>query len=175
MAKKNTAGRKSKYDADVMPKLVNSYAMEGFSDAQIAEKLGIAVSTFYDYLNKYPEFAEALKNGKEPVNADLKMAMMKTAMGYFVDEEQTVTILDVVTREPKSFRKTTTKRYVPPSATMQIFLAKCRMPDQYHDVNRYELTGKDGEPLSAGTIDSSKLDINIHVIDPETPEEETAK
>ena len=152
------AGRKLQYDPDVMPKLAESYAMEGFIDEQIAEKLGIGVSTLYKWQNQFSEFKEALKRGKEPVNAELKMAMVKAALGYFVDEEQTVTFLDVKTRQPKSFKKTTIKRYVPPSTTMQIFLAKNRMPEQFRDVNRYELTGKDGTPVAISSApDLSRL------------------
>ena len=88
---------------------------------------------------------------------------MKTATGYYVEEEQTVTVLDVETREPKSFRKTTTKKYIPPSATMQIFLAKNRMPEQFRDVSRYELVSDKAEPV----------DINIKVVDPKTGTSET--
>jgi len=160
---KSNAGRKTKYDPELIPKLVESYATDGYSEAQIAENLGIAVSTFCVWKNKYPELTEALKKGKEPANADLKMAMMKTATGYYVEEEQTVTVLDVETREPKSFRKTTTKKYIPPSATMQIFLAKNRMPEQFRDVSRYELVSDKAEPV----------DINIKVVDPKTGTSET--
>lgn len=152
------AGRNPKYDPDVMPKLAEGYAMDGCIDVQIAERLGIGVSSFYKWQKKFPEFREAVKRGKEPVNADLKMAMVKSALGYFVDEEQTVTFLDVKTRQPKAFKKIMTKKYVPPSTTMQIFLAKNRMPELFRDVKRYELTGKDGAPVAVSSSpDLSRL------------------
>lgn len=140
-------GRKTKYDPEITPRLAEGYAMEGFTDAEIADKMGIALSTFYKWQKQFSEFSESLKKGKEPVNAELKMGMVKTALGYFVDEEQTVTILDVETRKPVSYKKVNTRKYVAPSPTMQIFLAKNRMPGLFKDVNRHELTGKDGESI----------------------------
>ena len=126
-------GRKPKYDPDVTPKLAEEYARNGFGDGQIANQLGIATGTIYEWCNKYPEFSSALKRGREPANIELKQAMLKAAQGYYVDEEETVAILDVKTKEPKSFRKTTRKKYIAPSPTMQIFLAKNRMPEKYRD------------------------------------------
>lgn len=155
---KKGVGRSSKYKPESMLNLVESYAMDGYSDKQIAEKLGIGQSTLYEWLLKYPEFAEALKKGKEAVNAELKIAMMKTAMGYFVEEEETVAILDVKTSTPTSYKKTTRKKYVPPNGTLQIFLSKNRMPEQFRDVNKHEISGPNGQPLQVEKgYDLSKL------------------
>ena len=55
------AGRKLKYDPDVMPKLAEGYAMDGCSDVQIAERLGIGKSTFYKWQKEFPELREAVK------------------------------------------------------------------------------------------------------------------
>ena len=54
---------KSKYFTHVEPKLelIEGWAMDGLTDEQIANKLGIHISTFYDYKNKYSEFSESLK------------------------------------------------------------------------------------------------------------------
>ena len=64
--------------------------------------------------------------------------MHKTAEGYYVDEEETVVYLDR-DKQPKSYSKIVKKRYIPPSTTTQIFLAKNRMPDDFHDVNRHKV------------------------------------
>lgn len=136
--RKSNAGRKPKYEPELSPKLAESYAMDGFNDKEIAQKLGIHTATLYDWINKYPEFSEALKRGKEPVNADIKAAMLKTAFGFYVTEEETVTTYDPQTREMTSVRKAAKKRYISPNPTMQIFLAKNRMPELFKDVNRRE-------------------------------------
>ena len=151
-------GRIPEYDPELTPKLAESFAMEGLDNDQIALKLGIHRCTFYNWQSEHQEFRAAVKRGKEPVNAEIKMAMIKSATGYFVEEEQTVAILDVKTRQPKSYKKTTIKKFVPPNPTTQIFLAKNRMPELFRDVNRYEITGRNGGPVNVtNAYDLGKL------------------
>ncbi|MBQ3455003.1 MAG: helix-turn-helix domain-containing protein [Synergistaceae bacterium] len=132
------AGRKSKYDPLTTPALAEEYASELLTDAQIAAKLGIHISTFIDWQKKYREFSVAIKRGKEASNVALVKAMHKTAEGYYVEEEETVVYFDK-NKQPKSYSKIVKKRYIPPSTTTQIFLAKNRMPDDFHDVNRHKV------------------------------------
>lgn len=82
------AGRPTKYDQikDNLPK-VQELAANGFTDEEICKSIGISTTSFYEYKNKYPEFAESLKNGK--VNADNQViqSLFKRAIGYeFVEE-----------------------------------------------------------------------------------------
>lgn len=131
-------GRKSKYDPLTTPNLAEEYASELLTDAQIAAKLGIHISTFIDWQKKHREFSIAIKRGKEASNVALVKAMHKTAEGYYVEEKETVVYLDK-NMQPKSYSKIVKKRYIPPSTTTQIFLAKNRMPDDFHDVNRHKV------------------------------------
>lgn len=134
----SNAGRRRKYDPETMPAKAEEYAKSGYLDKQIAEKFGIRATTFCAWLNKYPELQESLKKGREAANVELKQAMLKTAAGYDVEETETTVILDK-DKNPKGYRKTTRKRHIPPSTTMQIFLAKNRMPDEFQDVNRQKV------------------------------------
>ena len=131
-------GRRTKYDALNTPILAEKYASEILTDAQIASRLGISYTTFQDWNKKYPEFSSAIKRGKAISNAELLKTMKKTAEGYYVEEEETVVNLDK-NKEPKSYSKVVKKRYIPPSTTTQIFLAKNRMPEDFRDVNRHEV------------------------------------
>lgn len=131
-------GRKSKYDPLSTPMLAEEYASEILTDAQIAAKLGIHISTFIEWQKKHSEFSEAIKRGKAVSNIALIKAMQKSAEGYFVEEEETVVNLDK-DKKPKSYNKIVKKRYIPPATTTQIFLAKNRMPDEFRDVNRHEV------------------------------------
>lgn len=135
---KNRVGRKSKYDPLNTPILAEKYASEILTDAQIAAKLGIHISTFMEWQKKHKEFFLAIKRGKAASNAELLKCMKKTAEGYYVEEEETVEYLDK-NKEPKSYSKIVKKRYIPPSTTTQIFLAKKRMPEDFRDVNRHEV------------------------------------
>lgn len=131
-------GRRSKYDPLSTPALVEEYASEILTDAQIAAKLGIHISTFIEWQKKYPDFSEAIKKGKAVSNIALVKAMKKSAEGYFVEEEETVVSLDK-NKQPKGYNKVVKKRYIPPSTTTQIFLAKNRMPEDFRDVNKHEV------------------------------------
>lgn len=72
---------KSKWE-EVKEKLVliEGWAREGFTNKQIAEKLGINPDTLYQYQKKYPEFSETLKKGKEVVDYQVENALLKSAL-----------------------------------------------------------------------------------------------
>ena len=132
------AGRKTKYDPETTPAKAEELAKDLLTDAQIYAKLGITHETFNQWQKAHPEFLEALKRGKQEANRDLVEVMKKSAKGYFVEEEETVVYLDH-DKQPKSYSKVVKKRYIPPSTTTQIFLAKNRMPEDFRDVHRQEV------------------------------------
>lgn len=85
-------GRKSKYQTDVKVRFneIKKWIESGATEREIAKKLGIAMSTFSDYKNKYSEFSEFLKeNRKQPVE-EIKAAMLKRALGYQYTEKKTI-------------------------------------------------------------------------------------
>ena len=132
------AGRKSKYDPETTPAKAEELARDLLTDAQITAQLGITHETFYQWQKRYPEFLAAVKRGKQEANRDLVDVMKKSAKGYYVEEEETVVYLDR-DKNPKSYSKVVKKRYIPPSTTTQIFLAKNRMPEDFRDVHRQEV------------------------------------
>ena len=79
---------KCKYTDD-FPLLAEGMARRGMIDATIAEKLGISVDTFYQYLKRYPEFSESLKRGKAPVDIQVENALLKRALGFDYEEVTT--------------------------------------------------------------------------------------
>lgn len=127
-------GRPSKYD-DVKDKLilVEGWARDGLSNEQIANNLGISISTFCEYQNKYPEFLEALKKGKEIIDYEVENALLKRALGYEYEEETYETRYD---REQDKYIEVMTKRVtkqVAPDTTAQIYWLKNRKPRQWRD------------------------------------------
>lgn len=60
--------------------LVEGWARDGLTDEQIANNLDLSSSTFYEYKNKYPEFSESLKKGKEIVDYEVENALLKNAL-----------------------------------------------------------------------------------------------
>ncbi|WP_233713458.1 hypothetical protein [Lederbergia citri] len=81
---KNKGGRKSKYETHVEPRLfeVECWVRKGLIDEQIANILGVAYSTFREYVKKFPALSAALKKGKDVVDYEVENALLKRAMGY---------------------------------------------------------------------------------------------
>lgn len=64
-------------ETDNLTKL-RSWAREGLKDTQIAQNMGINVGTLYKWKNKYSEIGEALKKGKEVVDAEIEENLIST-------------------------------------------------------------------------------------------------
>lgn len=101
------------------------------NDEQIAHNIGISVSTYYAWQNSYPEFSEAIKKGKAPVDEEVENALLKSALGY--DYEETVTeVIELPDgKQRKHIRKI--KRHIPPSNLAQFFWLKNRKPEKWRD------------------------------------------
>ncbi len=111
--------------------MVCKWAKLGLTDEQIAHNIGLkSVSTYYDWKKRFPEFSDAIKKAKTIPNLELENSMFDLATGNCY-EEITRTIVDINTGKPVKIE--TIRRKVPPNPTMQIFLAKNRMPEKYKD------------------------------------------
>ena len=113
--------------------LVEGWARDGFTNEQIAEKLGINPDTLYQYQKKYPEFSETLKRGKEIVDYQVENALLKNAL----DGNVTAQIYWLNNRKPqqwKSKRENTESNKKEISKVEQI-LVKIR-EEAEKDINR---------------------------------------
>lgn len=106
--------------------IVEGWARDGLTDEQIAEKIGIGISTLYDWKNKFLEFSETLKKGKEVVDRQVENALLKKALGYEYEEVK-------IEESKNSYKKTTVIKHVPPDTTAQIFWLKNRKRDMWGD------------------------------------------
>jgi len=141
---------KKKY-TDEFPALAEMYARERMIESDIAKKLGVSTSTFEQYKKQYPEFLEALKRGKAPIDFEVENALLKRAMGYtFTETKREIENLDNGVILVKSV--TETIKEVVPDVTAQIFWLKNRNSQRWRDVKGVEMTGKDGKDLYAGVI-----------------------
>jgi hypothetical protein len=57
-------GRPTNYTPDLCEKVI-PLLMEGASIEEIGLALGIGYTTIYEYMEKYPDFAQAIKKGRE--------------------------------------------------------------------------------------------------------------
>ena len=78
-------GRPGKYETHVKPRLeeIEAWARNGFTQEEIAKKLGIVTSTFYDYKVQYSELREAIKNGERADDLVENTAFQMAVSGKF--------------------------------------------------------------------------------------------
>lgn len=126
------AGRPSKYDSHVKPKLllIEAWARDGLTHEQICANLGISIDSFWRYRDEYSELSDALKNGKEVIDVMVENALLKAAMGYEYEE----------TKETADGFERTTK-YAQPNTTALIFWLKNRRPKEWRDKQDIEHSG----------------------------------
>lgn len=120
--------------------LVEGWARNGLTDAEIAGNLGIALSTFYAYKLEHPEFSEALKRNKELADLQVEGALFRRALGYRYSEDTYATVTDEETGEERRVLVKSIEKEQPPDTTAQIFWLKNRKPADWRE-NRGD--GKD--------------------------------
>jgi transposase len=101
--------------------LVEKWARDGLTEAQISKNLGISKSTLNDYKNKYPDFSDSLKRGRQSCIVEIENALVKRALGFEYEEVKTY-IKDEDGRVVKYTEKT--KKYQAPDVGACAFLLK---------------------------------------------------
>jgi transposase-like protein len=134
---------------------LEAWARDGLTDEQIAQNMGIATSTLYEWKKKFPEIAEALKKGKEVVDIQVENALLKRAMGYKYTEVIKEPVVDKETGKTKMVVAKEITKEVLPDVTAQIFWLKNRKPAEWRDRQEIDVAGKDGKPF----------EVNIKVVD----------
>lgn len=104
------------------------YAKSGNTREQIANNLGIATSTFFDYMNKYQEFSEAVKKGESLSISIVENALFKRAKGYTYTETTVETFPD------GNQKKKVVQKQMAPDTGAAIFILKNKKSDEWKDV-----------------------------------------
>lgn len=139
--------RPTKY-RDSFPIIARAMCRIGAKDEDLAKAFEVKVRTIYRWEKKYPEFCQALKEGKAKVDAEVEDSLLKRAMGYEYEETK------IIGRKGKNGdtieRVEKTRKQVAPDVLAAIFWLKNRRPDLWRDVQRREVSGPDGGPLKIG-------------------------
>lgn len=137
-------GRKNKFETHIRPHLAEIPKLyTTMTEGQIAKYLGVSASGFENYKRQYPELREALRVSKDSLAEELRSVLKKKAMGFYYEEEKTVTRTEngneVVTTER-------TKKYAQPD-TGAIHLLLKNIDREWHndDVRTLELKEKQVE------------------------------
>ena len=147
--RKGIGGRKNYWDIlDMDSKLdsIEGWAKQGSTDIEISKMLNISVETFYKWKREKVQFANAIKKGKEVSNGELLNSAFKAATGFMYTEKQAFKVKDYkkINGELKQIERVEVvevERYSPPDHTMNIFMVKNRLPEQYKDKHEVNVSG----------------------------------
>ena len=136
--KHDHAGRPPLYKPELLEKVAN-LALQGATDAEIADDLQVSIATLYNWRAKYPQFLEALRYGKDQADERVERSLYLRAVGF---EHDAVKV---------SFDKDGNAIYAPyrnlvaPDPTAAAFWLKNRQSDKWKE--RVETTRPD-DPLA---------------------------
>jgi hypothetical protein len=139
---------KSKYESHVAPFLdkITLWAEKGASQAEIAGKLNLAVSTFKLYLSKgekgeepYTDLSDCFRTACEVPDDNVETALYKSAIGYNAKVAKTFKVKDVIYDETTGKKLRETEKlvsafdevHVPANVTAQMFWLANRKPDRW--------------------------------------------
>lgn len=112
---------------------IESWASDGLTNEDISSNMGIARSTFNEWLKKYPDISDALKKGREPVVRKLENALVEKALGIEYEETRTYYEEDDEGNQKKKVEKLV--KVSLPDTTALIFLLKNYKPNKYRNYN----------------------------------------
>lgn len=116
---------------------IQSWALSGLTNEQIADNMGVNVSTIYEWCNKYPEFANALKRAKSIADEEVENALYKRALGYTVTLNKQKVTKDGIAVDCIE------EMHIPADTTAQIFWLKNRKPEKWRDKVEQSVTVED--------------------------------
>lgn len=71
--------RPNKYETHVAPRLgeIADWVRNGATDNEIAQRLDIGMSAFYEYKREFSEFSEVLKKTRDAVDGEVENALLR--------------------------------------------------------------------------------------------------
>lgn len=125
---KRGKGRPSKYWPELHNNLARAYAMAGLGLEVIAGQLDIALSTLYEWKEKYPDFSEALSAGKQYADEVVEAKLFQRATGY---DHKAVKIFMPANAEEPVYAPYI--EHVPPDVTAAKLWLTNRKPKEWRD------------------------------------------
>lgn len=132
-------GRPAKYDKKMLA-VVKAMVKLGAVEHEIADEIGISLTTLRTYARTKKEFSESLKMPPGAANGRVKGALFAKATGYSYEEERIVVVKGAIKRVKVMV-------HMPPSDRAIDLWARSKMRNEFGTVQQVELTGKDGGPL----------------------------
>lgn len=118
---------------------IEGWARDGLIDEQIAKNIGISRTTFYEWVKRFPNIADALKKGRAPVDIEVENALLNCALGFIKTVRKPFKVKkktrypDGKVEETEIIEYADEDEYIPPNTTAQIYWLKNRKPDDWRD------------------------------------------
>lgn len=135
-------GRPTDYRPEFCEEVAN-LCIAGATDFEVAESLGVHVSTLYRWKAIHPEFRESLKVGKELADDRMEASLYHRGVGY---SHPAVKIFMPAGAEKPVFAPYT--EHVPPDVGAATLWLINRRGEQWRAKQSLEHTGKDGGPIA---------------------------
>ncbi len=136
------AGRPTKYREEYIEQ-ARKLCLLGATSQELADFFEVNYDTVHEWLKAYPDFAEAVRQGKTMADAEVAEKLFHRAKGYTHPKvhvssyEGHVTLTDLV-------------EYYPPDTAAASLWLRNRQPKKWRD--RQELTGADGGPVATEVV-----------------------
>lgn len=152
----------AKFSKKTVEKIVGLIKSDTYTIAEICRQVGITPKTYHQWVNDYPDFADAIEQAKDErmqaMVIEAKKSLMKKIQGYDVTETKVVTVPGTKKDEkgnPKPIIKeqTTTKKHIQADTAAIIFTLTNGDPEHWRNRQTTEVTGKDGKDLFASKTD----------------------
>lgn len=132
--------------------LIESWTRDGCTNAMVAKKIGCMESTLWEWRGKFPEIEEAMSRGRELVDYKVENALLKSALGYTVEEVKTIISGSPDKNGNRPVRIEKTVKEIAPNTTAIAIWLNNRKPEQWKRNRDNVLELNDNE---------SKITVNI--------------
>lgn len=122
--------------------LIECWARDGYTFQDIANRIGVSISTLRMWRGQYPEINDALKKGREIIDYKVENALLKSALGYKTKEVKVTTTMRYG-KVVETVKEVTDKEQAPNVSAIQCWLYN-RLPNKWKK-NRDNLIELDEE------------------------------
>lgn len=109
--------------------LLECWARDGYTFQDIANRIGISISTLRMWRVKYPDIDNALKKGREIIDYKVENALLKSALGYKTKEVKVTTTIRSG-KVVETVKEVTDKEQAPNVSAIQCWLYN-RLPNKW--------------------------------------------
>lgn len=111
--------------------LIEAWSRDGYTKQDIANNIGIHLTTLLKWEKRYPEFKEAMKRGKEIIDYKVENALLKRALGYTTTEIKVAVGKQIKGGKTFQISKETTIKDIAPDVTACAIWLNNRLPDKW--------------------------------------------